>query len=92
MDDEKKYQSLKIENIVMAGSIASSLDIEYIADKLDGCVLNKKKFPGAVYHMKEPKMVALLFTSGRIILTGGKNIDDVKSAIDQLREKLDYIH
>jgi len=36
--DGEKYQSLKIENIVFVGSIAGSLDIEYIAGKLDGCV------------------------------------------------------
>lgn len=84
MEDEKKYQSLKIENIVMAGSIAGSLDIEYIADKLDGCVLNKKKFPGAVYHMKEPKMVALLFSSGKIALTGITNRDDFQKGLDNL--------
>jgi len=32
--------------------------------------------------------VVLIFSSGKIILTGGTNIEDVKSAIDQLMKKL----
>lgn len=68
----------------MAGSIADSLDIEYIADKLDSCVFNRKKFPGAVYHMKEPKIVALLFTSGKIVLTGITCLDEFQKGLDVL--------
>jgi len=88
MNDKKKYKTLKIENIVTAGSIADTLDIEYLADKLDGCVLNKKKFPGAVYHMKKPKIVALLFSSGKIVLTGISCIDEFQKGLDGLIRQL----
>lgn len=84
MDDEKKYPSLKIENMVFVGRIAESLDIEYIADKLDGCVLNKKRFPGAVYHMKKPKITVLLFSSGKIVMTGITFMDDFLKGLDRL--------
>jgi transcription initiation factor TFIID TATA-box-binding protein len=82
--DGEKYQSLKIENIVFVGSIAGSLDIEYIAGKLDGCVLNKKKFPGAVYHIKEPKITVLLFSSGKVVMTGITCTDDFQKGLDSL--------
>ena len=36
-------------------------------------------------------MVALLFSSGKIILTGGKNLDDVRRGLDFLEERLDTI-
>jgi len=88
MDDEKKYPSLKIENMVFVGRIAESLDIEYIADKLDGCVLNKKKFPGAVYHMKEPKITVLLFSSGKIVMTGITFMDDFQKGLDDLTRRV----
>jgi len=84
MNGGKNYPSLKIENIVMAGRIAESLDIEYIASKLDGCVFKKNKFPGAVYHMKEPKMVALLFSTGKIVLTGITCMDNFQKGLDAL--------
>ncbi|MEA5037847.1 MAG: TATA-box-binding protein, partial [Methanocorpusculum sp.] len=44
--------------------------------------------PGLVYRIKDPKIVALLFSSGKIILTGGKNLDDVRKGLDFLEESL----
>ena len=88
MEYEKKYPSLKIQNIVMSGSIAESLDIEYITSKLDGCVFTRKKFPGAVYHIKEPKIVALLFTSGKIVLTGISCVDESQKGLAVLISRI----
>ncbi|MCX6699174.1 MAG: TATA-box-binding protein [Methanomicrobiales archaeon] len=88
MKNKEKYPSLKIQNMVMTGRIADSLDIQYIADKLDGCTYTKKKFPGAVYHMKEPKIVALLFNSGKIVLTGITCKDDFQKGLKVLTSQL----
>jgi len=74
--------------MVFVGSIAGSLDIEYIADKLDGCVLNKKKFPGAVYHMKKPKVTVLLFSSGKIVMTGITIRDEFQKGLDDLTRRV----
>jgi transcription initiation factor TFIID TATA-box-binding protein len=35
--------------------------------------------------------VVLIFSSGKIILTGGKNLDDVKRGLDVLTLKLESI-
>ena len=32
-----------------------------------------EQFPGLVYRIKDPKIVVLIFSSGKIILTGGRN-------------------
>jgi transcription initiation factor TFIID TATA-box-binding protein len=50
-----------------------------------------EQFPGLVYRISDPKIVVLIFSSGKIILTGGKTIVDVKSAIDQTMGKLESI-
>ena len=90
MDVEDLYRSLKIENIVASGRVAEALDIEYLSGALDGCVLNKKKFPGAVYHMKKPEIALLLFSSGKIVMTGISNRDEfqegLSSIVSQLQE------
>jgi transcription initiation factor TFIID TATA-box-binding protein len=44
-----------------------------------------------VYRIKDPKIVVLIFSSGKIILTGGKNLDDVKKGLDILEEKLESV-
>ena len=76
--------SIVIENIVSSGSLADSIDLESIAGTIDGCTFSKKKFPGAVYHMQNPKSVALIFASGKIVLTGIVRHEDIPAALANL--------
>ena len=70
---DKKYESLKIENIVASGTIAESIDLGAFSDKVKNCELNKKRFPGAVYRIADPKIACLIFSSGKIVITGIRN-------------------
>jgi len=70
---DKKYESLKIENIVASGVIAESIDLVELSDKVENCELNKKRFPGAVYRIADPKIASLIFSSGKVVLTGIRN-------------------
>jgi transcription initiation factor TFIID TATA-box-binding protein len=55
---------------------------------LENIEYEPEQFPGLVYRLKDPKIVVLIFSSGKIILTGGKNLEDVKKGLDILEEKL----
>nr|WP_319375790.1 TATA-box-binding protein [uncultured Methanoregula sp.] len=77
-------RSLKIQNIVSAGSVAETIDLEHIGNTIPNCTFSKKKFPGAVIHMENPKSAALVFASGRIVLTGQKKIEDIPLALQNL--------
>jgi len=68
--EEKRYESLKIENIVASGSIADSIDLVEVSGRIPACELNTKRFPGAVYRIEKPKIAALIFSSGKVVLTG----------------------
>jgi transcription initiation factor TFIID TATA-box-binding protein len=70
---DKKYESLKIENIVASGVIADSIDLVALSEKVKGCELNTKRFPGAVYRINDPKIACLIFSTGKIVLTGIRN-------------------
>ncbi|MGA2917932.1 TATA-box-binding protein [Methanoregula sp.] len=70
---DKKYESLKIENIVASGVIAESIDLVEFSNKVENCELNKKRFPGAVYRIADPKVACLIFSSGKIVLTGARS-------------------
>jgi transcription initiation factor TFIID TATA-box-binding protein len=61
---DNAYSSLKIENIVASGVIADEIDLAEISSKIEGCELNTKRFPGAVYRIDEPRMASLIFSSG----------------------------
>lgn len=41
-------------------------------------------FPGLIYRMQTPKIVLLIFASGKIVLTGAKNKQDIYNAFDNI--------
>ncbi|XP_073109794.1 TATA-box-binding protein isoform X2 [Elaeis guineensis] len=41
-------------------------------------------FPGLIYRMKDPKIVLLIFASGKIVLTGAKSRDQLYRAFEQI--------
>ncbi|CAI6009638.1 unnamed protein product [Closterium sp. NIES-65] len=41
-------------------------------------------FPGLIYRMKQPKIVLLIFVSGKIVLTGAKVRDEIYQAFENI--------
>jgi len=85
---DKKYELLKIENIVASGVIADSIDLVALSNKLKNCELNKKRFPGAIYRIEDPKIVSLIFSSGKIVLTGIRNIQALMDGLAIITKSL----
>ncbi|MEN6442516.1 MAG: TATA-box-binding protein [Methanoregula sp.] len=85
---ERKPQSPKIENIVASGSIADSIDLEMLTSRLKNYDLNKKRFPGAVLRLLDPKIAVLIFSSGKVVITGAKSPKDLARGQDILIEKM----
>lgn len=87
-DTKNNYESLKIENIVASGVIADEIDLAEISSKIDGCELNTKRFPGAVYRIDDPKMASLIFNSGKVVLTGIRNEDALDIGLEKVLTSL----
>lgn len=59
--------------------------MEHIANKHnDYCSYEPEVFPGLVYRMMDPKLVLLIFVSGKIVLTGAKRKTDIDIAFDKI--------
>jgi transcription initiation factor TFIID TATA-box-binding protein len=43
-----------------------------------------EQFPGLIYRMDEPKVVILLFASGKLVCTGAKKEEEVYDAVAKL--------
>jgi len=41
-------------------------------------------FPGLIYRMVDPKIVLLIFVSGKVVLTGGKKRKEINEAFEQI--------
>lgn len=85
---DTRYDSLKIENIVASGAIADSIDLETISKNIEGCELNTKRFPGAVYRMETPKIASLIFSSGKVVLTGIRDTESLDKGLLLIIDKL----
>ena len=86
---EKPKASVKIVNVVGTANLHGEIDLEKAAMQLDFCIYEPSEFPGLIYHMKEPKVVILLFGSGKIVCVGALKERDVSEAVDGLRKELE---
>lgn len=55
-----------------------------VMDQPRFCSYEPELFPGLVYRMYNPKIVLLIFVSGRIIITGAKAKRDMDAALEKL--------
>ncbi|MCS4541894.1 MAG: TATA-box-binding protein [Euryarchaeota archaeon] len=85
---EKIEHKIKVENIVASVTLNKRLELEKVAEALKNIEYEPEQFPGLVYRLSEPKTAALIFSSGKIVCTGAKVIDDVNKSIAQIIENL----
>jgi len=80
-----KFRDFKIQNMV------GSCDVRF-AIRLEGFVLTHSQFssyepelfPGLIYRMVKPKVVLLIFVSGKVVLTGAKVRSEIYEAFDNI--------
>ena len=52
---------------------------------VDACIQYEPElFPGLIYRMVQPKIVLLIFVSGKVVLTGGKVRKEIYHAFEQI--------
>ena len=77
MGEETKLNlnAFKIQNIVASSDVGFSIKLESLQEehkKFSRCHYEPELFPGLIYKMESPKVVLLIFTSGKIVLAGAK--------------------
>ena len=81
---------ITVQNIVTSADLGRSLNLNAIAIGLglENIEYEPEQFPGLVYRLEEPDVVALLFGSGKLVITGGKQPTDAEDAVDVISERL----
>ena len=77
-----------IQNIVASANLHGKIDLETAADIMDNVMYEPEQFPGLIYRMGDPKVVMLLFTSGKLVITGAKREEQVHEAAEKMRSIL----
>jgi transcription initiation factor TFIID TATA-box-binding protein len=79
---------IKIQNIVASANLGKTLNLESVALDLENTEYEPEQFPGLVYRLDDPKVVLLLFGSGKVVCTGAKSISDAKLGVEKTKERL----
>ncbi|MCK4614538.1 MAG: TATA-box-binding protein [Thermoplasmata archaeon] len=81
---------INIVNIVASADLGAELNLNQVAMHLglENIEYEPEQFPGMVYRVKTPKVVILLFSTGKIICTGARVLPDVAKAVDILKKEL----
>ena len=75
---------MDIVNIVASGNLRGSIDLEEAVRTMDNSMYEPEQFPGLIYRMSDPKVVLLLFHSGKLVCTGAKRQKQVYKAIEKI--------
>ncbi|MDH5690981.1 MAG: TATA-box-binding protein [Candidatus Bathyarchaeota archaeon] len=79
---------IKVVNIVASANLLGRIELEDCAYSLGRTMYEPEQFPGLIYRMDEPKVVILLFASGKLVCTGATKEEDVYDAVTKLHKNL----
>jgi len=85
----KKNAVVTVQNIVSSINLGGRVSIEQAARRLPRSIYEPEQFPGVIHRMIDPKVVFLIFASGKLVCTGGKNEKDVYRSINFLHSLLE---
>ncbi|MEB3845188.1 MAG: TATA-box-binding protein [Desulfurococcales archaeon] len=78
----------QIQNIVASANLHAYVDLEAAAYALPGSMYEPEQFPGLIYRMPSPTVVLLIFSSGKMVITGAKREIDVENAVVNIYKTL----
>ncbi|MGC8566099.1 MAG: TATA-box-binding protein [Caldisphaera sp.] len=86
--EEGNKPTVKIENIVATVILDTPLDLNLIETRIPDVDYNPDQFPGLVYRLQSPKITALIFKSGKMVVTGAKSVKQLVWAVKTILKKL----
>ncbi len=86
----ERHPVITVQNIVAVCDLGAMLNLNNIATSLgvEHLEFEPEQFPGMVYRLEDPKVVCLLFSSGKMVLTGAKSVEELDRAVESIAEVL----
>ena len=81
---------IHVQNIVASADLKTDLNLNAVALGLglENIEYEPEQFPGLVYRIKVAKVVVLIFSSGKLVITGGKSPEDCEEGVRIVRMQL----
>jgi transcription initiation factor TFIID TATA-box-binding protein len=80
---------IQIQNIVSSAGLGGKIDLEKVTYSLKRTMYEPEQFPGLIYRMDDPKVVILIFATGKLVITGAKKEAEVPRATAKLQQTLE---
>jgi transcription initiation factor TFIID TATA-box-binding protein len=79
---------ITVQNIVASANLGAELNLELAAMRLENTLYEPEQFPGLIYRMRDPRVVILLFGSGKLVITGAKFEPQIQEAAEKVFDRL----
>ncbi|XVF30652.1 hypothetical protein REPUB_Repub16aG0076800 [Reevesia pubescens] len=80
-----KFKEFKIQNMVASYNFAFPLSLIRLANSHSKfAIYEPELFPGLIYKMKQPKVMVMVFASGKIVIAGAQKRDDIFKAFENI--------
>lgn len=83
---------IQITNIVASADLNGDIDLDmlYSSEGTRGNILfEPEQFPALIYRWESPKVIFLVFSTGKIVCVGAKKEKEIHEAIEKLQQKLE---
>ncbi len=90
-DSEREDLFAEVQNVVASVDLRCKIKLEKAASRLPGDVQVSyipEQFPGVVVKIKKPKVSILVFSSGKLVVTGAKSVPMIEEAVEVISELL----
>jgi transcription initiation factor TFIID TATA-box-binding protein len=71
----------RVNNIVATVELNSRLSLKSLSDCMNNCEYNPRRFSAVVVRLKNPKATALIFASGKLVVTGSRSLGDLEQSV-----------
>ena len=85
---------ITIHNVVASGSLGGAIDLEELCERAHvggNLMYEPEQFPGAMFRMDNPKVVFLIFSTGKIVCVGAKKEKEIYEGVENLRLRLEEL-
>ena len=86
IDTSEIAPDYKIENVVatVAVKITEKIDLNQIVRKLPDVEYNPERFPGLVMRILKPKATILVFSTGKMVVTGMRHAHEAPKVVEKV--------
>jgi transcription initiation factor TFIID TATA-box-binding protein len=82
---------VQMENIIVSFSVSSSLDLAQLAEILPDAQYHPDDTPAIILQFPHPHSMAALSSTGAVVLTGPKNMDEVHDVVKMVLDRLNVV-